>query len=131
MKNYESIQSLEDAYKATKFDPTIDLFQNPSTDRQIAANSFTNATVLTEAINQNDDGSKWIPDFDTYEDKYEIWWRMRSEAAGGPGFSYHDFSCGYSRSCVGARLVFRSRARAKYAATTFPHIFKPFMTMEK
>lgn len=132
MDNTTKIDSLEAAYKAVNFDASVNLFQNPSTDYQRSANGFTNACVLTEALNMDKNGNKWIPDYDDYqEDKYEIIWDMRSEAAGGPGFSYTAYACGLSRSYVGARLVFRDRKTARYAAETFPDIYREFITIRK
>lgn len=124
MSAIEQIKTLEDAYAALGLTQSEEIpFASPKNDRQEAANSFVNATVLVEALNE-----KKRPDYDENTRKYEVWWNMRSEAAGGPGFSYADYNCARSHSFVGARLVFHDWETARYAATQFPEVFKPFMT---
>ena len=124
---YTDIKTLEDAYASRGLKREEEVpFANPSNDRQIATNSAFDIMVLVEAINE---GEK--PDFDSGEYWHEIWWRMRSKAAGGPGFSYHDCGYGSSFSRVGARLLFIDSARAMYAGKNFPEVFEPFMTFPK
>ena len=123
----EKITTLADAYASLGLNKDEETpFANPKNSRQEAANAVMDAMVLTEALN---DG--WIPDYDNNEPKYEIWWFMRSKAAGGPGFSCYGYSFGASDSFVGARLVFRDWRVGKYAATQFPEVYEPFMTFKK
>lgn len=123
----DKIKTIEDAYAAQGLVMQDEIpFAEPKNGRQLAANSFMNAMVLTEALNEG-----WVPDYDTNEDKYEIWWYMRSEAAGGPGFSFLVYYCDLSGSRVGARLVFRTRQLARYAGETFPEVYKDFITIPK
>lgn len=105
-------------------------YAEPKNDRQLAVNAFAKTVIVIAAINANEDGTLWVPDFDTYEEKYEIWWNMRSKAAGGPGFSYYDYTYVYSFSYVGARLVFRSRARGRYFADTFADLAAGWMVIQ-
>jgi hypothetical protein len=128
MSSIDRIKTLKDAFEALGLNQQEETpFANPKNDRQKAANAFLFATVLVEALNE---GRK--PDYDNRNEvKYEIWWDMRSEAAGGPGFAYYHCGLVSSRSDAGARLVFFDRKVAIYAATHFLDVFKAFMTFHK
>ncbi|MEO6282165.1 MAG: hypothetical protein ABIN80_22940 [Dyadobacter sp.] len=101
-------------------------YPNPKNDRQKAVNSFEHAIVVIEALNQGR-----VPDYDTNERKWELWWNMRSPAAGGPGFSLFYVRCRCSVSGVGARLVFIEKQDAEYFAEHFKHLFEGFMVVKK
>jgi hypothetical protein len=104
-------------------------FAEPKNGRQKAANAFAKLTVIAEALNES-----WVPDWDNWnESKYYPWFNMRSESAGGSGlgFSFHDIAYVYSGTCVGSRLVFKSRALAEYAGKQFTDIYRDLMVIEK
>jgi len=107
-------------------------FAQPKNSRQVAINSWALSVIVIEAINADEDGKRWVPDFDNWEErKYTAWWDMRSEAAGGSGFSYCAYGRGLGSSDVGARLVFRDRPRAEQFAKHFTDLAKGWMVIEK
>jgi len=107
-------------------------FAQPKNARQIAINSWALSVIVIEAINADEDGTRWLPDFDNWDElKYTAWWDMRSEAAGGSGFSYDDSGLVIDLSLVGARLVFRDRPRAEQFAKHFTDLAKGWMVIEK
>lgn len=102
-------------------------YAEPANDFQHAVNSFAHATIVIEALNEGK-----IPDYDNWDErKHEIWWDMRGQAAGGPGFSFLDVFYYYSSSRVGARLVFFKEEDAEYFAKQFKHLFEGFMVKKK
>lgn len=107
-------------------------FKEPKNGHQIAVNSWAYTIIVIEAINADEDGTLWVPDFDNWEErKYTAWWDMRSEAAGGSGLSCGAYDGDYDVSYVGARLVFRDRPRAEQFAKYFTDLAKGWMVIEK
>lgn len=121
-----TIKSLLDAYTARGLVRDQMIFSDPENDIQEAANSFIDAVVLTEALNE---GRK--PDFNNpLERKFPIFWFMPSTGRrSNPDFFYndYDFVLDNTSSFVSARLVFFDKDIAKYAATEFPEVYMPFM----
>jgi len=125
-----NITTFEDACAFRGYIPEEEIpYVSPKNDRQLAVNAWAKTVIVTEAINADEDGTPWIPNFDTNDYKYENWWWMRSEAAGGSGFSFHGCSGDGSVSSVGARLVFRDRPRAKYFAEKFRELAAGWMVI--
>jgi len=123
----DKIQTVTDAYTYLGVDRSEMTFPEPKNDIQRAANAFVDATILTAALNERRE-----PDFDDLnESKCIIGWDMRSEASGGPGFSY-DVSTTFVRSVspVAACLVFFKLEVAIYAASKFTEVYKTFMTFQ-
>jgi hypothetical protein len=120
------IKTLSDAYEAKGLQRDQIVFDSPATGVQLSANSFIDAAILTDAINEG-----WKPDFnDPAQERFSIQWEMRSVDAGGPGFCIHTVNQdNYHLATVSAHLVFRSREGASYAATEFPEVYRPFMTL--
>ncbi|MEO6282166.1 MAG: hypothetical protein ABIN80_22945 [Dyadobacter sp.] len=119
------VETIEQAYEVegVRAEDIIP-YANPKNDDQLALNGFAKALVLTRALNQG-----WVPDYNNRDqDKWEIWWNMRDQAAGGRGFSLCRVDDDHSISVVGARLVFKDRETARYAAThpEFSEIYKAF-----
>jgi len=82
--------------------------------------------IINEALNFIDNGKKkWVPDWDnTSEGKYYPWFWLDK-----PGFRLDDCYYGSSGTTVGARLVYRTRDLAKYAATQFEALYKDLMVL--
>lgn len=128
MKTYLDIKTLEDAC-ADRGVSSADVtpYPEPVNDFQKAVNTFAHSVIVIEAINGGE-----VPDYDNPDqDKIEIWWDMRGQSAGGPGFSFLVVRYAYSFSNVGARLVFLDRDRARYFASQFKHLFEGFMVKKK
>jgi hypothetical protein len=128
MSIIDKIQTLADAYTYSGLEREETIIIEPKNKHQKAANSFIDALTLTAALNE---GRK--PNFDDSDEvRYIIGWDMRSEAVGGPGFAY-DVSSTRVRSvspvCIG--LIFFNLEVAKYAATTFPEVYEPFMVFHQ
>ncbi len=128
----ERVQTIEDAYTEKGLVRHEEIpFANPKNARQEAVNSFLDAIVLTEAYNEG-----WEPNWDdSEEEKYEIWWDMRSDeldvSAVGSGFSLDGVGFAYSDTFVGSRLVFKTRALARAAAERFVQVYRGFMVIKK
>jgi hypothetical protein len=76
--------------------------------------------MISDVLNEG-----WTPDFtDGNQPKYYPWMKYTA----GSGFSYYD--CAYDRSYsgVGARLCFKSRALAEYAAQQFQEVYNQFFS---
>jgi hypothetical protein len=80
--------------------------------------------IINEALNFVDNGKKkWMPDWNnTSEGKYYPWFYLNK-----PGFRLDGCLYGLSHSAVGARLVYRTRALAEYAAKQFKTLYRDMM----
>lgn len=80
--------------------------------------------IINEALNYVDNGKKkWVPDWNnTSEGKYYPWFWMDK-----PGFRLCGCGDDGSGTCVGARLVYRTRALAEYAAKQFKTLYRDMM----
>jgi hypothetical protein len=127
MKKADKLTTYQQVCEAEGVDPVQSLpFPTPETPEQVALNGMAKAWRIVRVFNK---GVK--PDFDTDQAKYTPWWYMRSEAAGGPGFSYYDSDYVRSFSFVGARLVFLDYDVMKWVTSQpeFVEIFKSWMTI--
>ena len=117
---FERVTTWEDAAAIYGVDPTKLPFPTPYNDLERAVNSFWQASIITDVINEG-----WVPNYeDKNERKYEIVFEYK------PGFGF-SLSCTldlYSHTCVGARLVFQTPEKAKYVAERFIHIYQPLLT---
>lgn len=79
-------------------------------------------TVIVRALNEG-----WQPDYSNgNEPKYYPWMKW---VGSGVGFSYLNFDCAYSASTVGARLSFKTRELAEYAAKQFQSEYNDYLTL--
>lgn len=82
--------------------------------------------IINEALNFVDNGKKkWVPDWNnTSEGKYYPWFWMDK-----PGFRLFGCVFDIATSTVGARLVYRTRALAEYAAKQFAPLYKELLVL--
>lgn len=82
--------------------------------------------IINEALNFVDNGKKkWVPDWNnTSEGKYYPWFWLDK-----PGFRLDGVDFDRSVTGVGARLVYRTRALAEYAAKQFAPLYKDLMVL--
>jgi hypothetical protein len=80
--------------------------------------------IINEALNFVDNGKKkWMPDWNnTSEGKYYPWFYLNK-----PGFRLGGCDYGVAGASVGARLVYRTRALAEYAAKQFKTLYRDMM----
>jgi hypothetical protein len=120
------IKTFEGACKVLGHDPVKVLpkvtgFPKPHQKALIATAKLI---IINEALNFVDNGKKkWIPDWNnTSEGKYYPWFYLNK-----PGFRLNDCHYGIAHSVVGARLVYRTRALAEYAAKQFKTLYREMM----
>jgi hypothetical protein len=119
----ERIKSYEDACEDQNITPlTIDAFSVlPEQDRKHAFSSHK-LTVINRALNEG-----WAPNWaDSDEYKYYAYFVY---SGSGSGFSFGGYSCDYTNSHVGSRLVFKSRELAEYAGKQFTSIFNDYLSL--
>jgi hypothetical protein len=127
MKITDKVKFFENACAVEGINPLEALpYAAPVTADQRSINAYAKLIIITRVLNEG-----WVPDYDNNDWKHYPWFYMRSEAAGGPGFSYSVSYCGRSFSRVGARLVFKSEELAEYAANQFRDIYEDFMVIPK
>jgi len=121
------IKTFEDACVALGLNSAEEIpFANPKNGNQKAVNAAAKLFIIANALNGD-----WVADWDNWDQyKYYPWFNMRSKAAGGSGFSCHDFSFGHGHSFVGSRLVYKDRETAEYAGTQFLDIYRDLMVIE-
>ena len=125
---YSKIKSFEDACQLLNIDPAHlpEVSMLPERHR-LSIVAYYRIIIITEALNLNSDGSKWIPNWkDTNERKWFPWFYLGS----GFDFSYTDCDLWLTDAYVGSRLCFKSEELAKYAANTFLNEFKNYIVLE-
>lgn len=122
------IRTFEGACKVLGHDPkkVLPKVGNFPKAHQKALLASAKLIIINEALNFQDNGKKkWVPDWNTYDEgKYYPWFYMDS-----PGFRLCGVGCARSGTCVGARLVYRTRALAEYAAKQFKSLYKDLMVL--
>jgi hypothetical protein len=96
----------------------------PERDQE-SSYAYHQLSIIARVLNEG-----WEPDYSDSQYKYYPCFVWNDSAAGGAGFSFRDFFFDYSRSGVGARLVFKSRELAEYAGKKFLSIYNQFLTIQ-
>jgi hypothetical protein len=120
------IKTFEGACKVLGHDPKKVLpkvtgFPKPHQKALIATAKLI---IINEALNFVDNGKKkWVADWNNIsEGKYYPWFYLNK-----PGFRLGACGCDCSGAAVGARLVYRTRALAEYAAKQFKTLYREMM----
>jgi hypothetical protein len=120
------IKTFEGACKVLGHDPVKVLpkvtgFPKPHQKALIATAKLI---IINEALNFVDNGKKkWVPNWNnTSEGKYYPWFWMDK-----PGFRLCGVMYVFAGTYVGARLVYRTRALAEYAAKQFKALYRDMM----
>ncbi len=124
------IKSFEEACKAENLDPQTalpDVSGSPEQDR-IAITSYSRLVIIARVLNKTaNDGQEWKPDWSNYDEyKYYPYFEMR----GSSGFRFFVYVNWNSRSDVGSRLCFKTRALAEYSAKQFFEDYKQLMVIQ-
>lgn len=131
---YTDIKSFQDACKAlgiTEALPDVSLLPVKH-QKAIVANY--QLTIIAEAVNRDEDGKPWHPDWNDYSEyKYYPWFDMETygDAPAGSGFAFGDCGCAYTGSHVGSRLCFRSRDIAEYVGKEFLSIYRDTFLIDR
>jgi hypothetical protein len=118
------IKTYEAACKALGIDPEKSLPKVTGVPKQHkdAIVAHAKLVIITEALNEG-----WKPNWkDSGEYKYYPWFNMSS----GSGLSFHDCVGWDSRSTVGSRLCFKSRALAEYAGKQFKKLYEQYFVIK-
>ena len=108
----DRVKTFEDACRCCHNWPNVSLYWLPT---HIAA--YIKLTTIIEALNEG-----WKPNFqDKNEGKYYV-----GTFAGG-FFTYMSYGAATTDASIGARLLFKSRELAEYAAKQFPELYKQFL----
>ncbi len=120
----DRVKTWEDAAEIYGVDPVESLpFTNPQNGIEEAANAFYQTEIIIHVLNEG-----WEPNWDnSNEYKWYPYFDMRTSGSAG-GFSFAVCYYVLTSSYVGARLVLKTEALAKYAGTQFLHIYKVWMT---
>lgn len=111
----ERIKTFEDACKELELDPAYELSHILSKDVM----AYLKLKIIIRALNEG-----WTPDFTNgNEYKYYPWFKF----VPGSGFSLNVVRFGRTLTNVGARLCFKERKLAEYAATQFIDIYNDYL----
>ena len=121
----EKIKTFEDACAALKLDPAaLPGVTGLPEKHQKAIVAHYKLIIIAEALN---DG--WKPNWkDWDESKYYPWFDMDNDDDDQPGsgFSYGDYGCGRTGTCLGSRLCFKTWELAEYAGKQFEELYKEY-----
>ena len=120
--DFRTIQSVEDACKATGTDPeSINL---PGlTDDELA---YRQLKLIAKAINECDES---FPDWSNRtQAKWFPWFWVLPSGSGFSGSGTGDY---YGGTIVGSRLCFKTEGACKYAIKQFEEIYARYLLIEK
>lgn len=128
------IKTVEDAFVATGRDIKLmpDVSNLPEKDRKFIESHYK-LTVVAEALNQEaNDGKKWIPNWENWNEMKYFPWLEISKNDGGSGFGLSGtaYAYDYTIASVGSRLCFKSSELAIYAAKQFEELYKDYFIIQ-
>ena len=127
--NIHTIQSYEDACQLLDIKPTYPKFvQCPKIDRpsMIACHKLI---IIIRALNLLPNGKCWIPNFNSHEYKYGLWWYITLDNK--LGYAGTDSAPSATYTNVGSRLLFRSRPLAEYCAKQFKDLWQDYLIINR
>jgi hypothetical protein len=130
MEDFKALKTWEDICQVKKINPVESLpFAEPIDDMQEGVNAFFKIATIREVLNGGKDAdwnnpseSKWFPWPDVIEDKSK---------PSGFGLSYYAYGIAFTCTCVGSRLLFNSKEKAKHAFIHFQSVYEKFMLITK
>lgn len=119
----ERVKTFEDVCAEAGVDPKDYEIFGDATPEEEYLNNFRKLLLIVGVLNEG-----WKPDYtNTSEYKYYPWFQYTA----GSGFSLNDVEPTDTGSHVGARLSYRTRDLAKFAATQFQDIYNQFLTFKQ
>lgn len=129
--NYKKIKTWEDACKVNNVKPTalpeVSMLPKKFQGWLVAAYKLG---VVAEAINTDEDGKIWTPDWSNWDQwKYFPWFEVKAtkEQPSGVGFSDSHYGGWYSGTGVGSRLCFSSKEQVEHIQEHFSDLYKEFL----
>ena len=133
--NYKEIKTWKDACKVHGINPTeLPIVTNLPKKFQKWIIATYKMGVIVEAINTNEKGKVWIPNWnDSNQSKYTAWFQIKATKSeiSGVGFSSSFYVYWYSDSCVGSRLCFENRDQVSHVQKYFEDIFIEMLLIQK
>jgi hypothetical protein len=130
------ITSFEKACEFKKIDPATclpDVSMLPSEFQQ-ALISTAKMYIVAQALNQDERGEEWKPDWNKSEErKWLPWFDMEVDKNNPSGFRFHDshFDRVYTYSTGGSRLCYRNSDICEFAGKHFLSLYKEMMVFSK
>jgi len=133
--NYEKITTWKEACKIHGNDPTALPIVNhlPVKFQNWLISSFK-LGIITEAINTDENGKIWIPDYsNTNQRKYFPWFEVKStkDKPSGFGFSRSDFGDWRTLTHIGSRLCFDTSDKVYHIEKHFEQLFIDFHLIQE
>jgi hypothetical protein len=110
----DRVKTFADACEVLDIDPDDVVHSADDTDDQ----AYKKLKVIVRALNEG-----WEPNYDESNQRKWYPWFYLNE----PGFRLYVVIYSYSATIVGARLVYRTRALAEYAAKQFKTLYREMM----
>ena len=125
--NYQNIKTWEDACKVHNVDPTKlpDVSMLPAKFQNWIINTYKMG-IITEAINTDEKGKIWIPNWnDSNQVKYFPWFEIKATKSkpSGVGFSDSRYGHWHTDATVSSRLCFSTREKVYHVQEHFKDIF--------
>lgn len=124
----KKIKTFADACKALGIKPTLPDVSGLPEQHQQAIIAHYQLVIIAQALNEG-----WQPNWnDSNQYKYTPWFNVKATAKNpaGSGLSSDDFGNGYSFTCVGSRLCYKSREVAEYAGKTFKKLYEQYFLIQ-
>lgn len=124
----QDVTTIEACYKATGNDLELrKIFAQLPEKKAKQQLANYDRGIITEAINMNDDGTRWIPDMtDSSQWKYwlYVWVKKDPSHSSGLGFSVSHSDGSLTATLLGSRFAFKGLAEMNHAFKYFEEVFK-------
>ena len=127
----QKIVSYLSACKSENINPVLPDFSNAPARLRNALTAHYKLCIIVQAINKNDDGTQWEPDWtDTNQPKYVP--RFKYDVKKSRFVFWYtnyvfDYGCDTASAAVGSCLCFRRMTDADYAAQKFEKLYSDYL----
>ena len=132
---YKTIKTFEDACVLKGYNPETlpNVSMLPEKFQKWITNTYK-LGVITEAINTDENGKVWEPNYNDHSEyKYFPWFEVDAdeENPAGVGFSYSFYDYWRTHTRVGSRLCFDSRDKVNHVQEHFEELYKEYLLILK
>ena len=128
--NINTVQSYEDACQILGIKPTYSKFTRCAKIDRPSMIAYHKLIIIIRALNLLPNGKRWVPNFNSREYKYGIWWYITLDNKLGYAYAY-SAAPSYTYTYIGSRLLFRSRPLAEYCAKQFKDLWQDYLIINQ
>jgi hypothetical protein len=127
------IKSFNEACKVLSISDSLPDVSLLPEKHQKALISHYQLIIITQALNFQDAGKEWEPNWNNWNQlKYYAWFEVKASEEKPSGFGFSGSYCTRTSTYagVGSRLCFKTRELAQYAAKTFIQLYQDYFLID-